>query len=346
MNNNLTAEQRPDKNGVIVTRHVRTDKGQSAPSEKLSGLGAPAIAASGSAASYVRAASPFDSNPHQPGHYTKVAITSTGKRMHMSLAEIPEGADPADLTVNSYPTFEGEVTPAEQAEFDQCADVFSHEAAAIAHSSENTALPAEMIPEGAYVDFNGCAFIPREDWNDHSFEYAEVDEVEKNGNEVILHTSQGSVSVPADYALPVFTKRLNEIAPAYTQDQINEAADAAISAALEDARYSDWEDDDIDTDAFQIDNITDETRKEFRDLIVKLVKANPWAVAAAGVSPSEIGHDYYMTAAGHGVGFADREEIPGSAANALTAAISSAKGLSLEGGSMYLGDDGIPYWGG
>jgi hypothetical protein len=263
----------------------------------------------------------------------------------MSLRDIPEGADPAELTVNSSPTFEGEATDEERAEFDQCAQVFAHEAAAMAHSTENIGLPAEMISEGAYVDFNGCAYISRDDWNDHSFEYAEVEEVEKNGDEVILHTSQGSISLPADYALPVYGKRLNEITPVYSRSQINEAADAAIEVALEEARHYDWEDDEIDLEAFDIDNITDETRKKFRDLITKFTKNAPWAVEAAGISPEELGRDFYMTASGQGVGYTDRENIPTAAANELTAVISRTTGLSIEGSSIYLGDDGIPYWG-
>lgn len=348
MSNHLTPEQRPDKNGVVVTRHVIADKEKATPSVKLLGLGAPSLSVSsggGVVASYVRAASPFDSSPHQPGHYTKVALSSTGKRMHMSLRDIPDGADPSELTPTTYLTSEGDLTPAEQDEFDHCAVVFAHEAAAMAHSGENLALPAETVPEGAYVDFNGCAYIPREDWNDYSFEYAEVEEVEKNGDEVVLHTNQGSVSVPADYALPVFGKRLNEITPTYTADQVNRAADAAINAALEDAKYFDWEDEEIDTSAFDIDNITDETRKKFRDMIGTLAKENPWAVQAAGVSPEDIGNDFYMVAVGHGVGYTDRENIPAVAANELTAAISRNKSLSMEGSSMYLGDDGKPYWG-
>lgn len=345
MNSHLTPEQRPDKHGHIVTRHVRTDKGQSVPSAKLAALSAPTLSTGTNLASYTRAASPFDSSPHIPGHFTKVALSSTGKRMYMSLRDIPEGADPAELTVNSSPTFEGDATEEERAEFDQCAQVFAHEAAAMAHSTENIGLPAEMISEGAYVDFNGCAYISRDDWNDHSFEYAEVEEVEKNGDEVILHTSQGSISLPADYALPVYSKRLNEIAPMYSRSQINEAADAAIEVALEEARHYDWEDDEIDLDAFNIDNITDETRKKFRDLITKFTKNAPWAVEAAGISPEELGRDFYMTASGQGVGYTDRENIPTAAANELTAVISRTTGLSIEGSSIYLGDDGIPYWG-
>lgn len=345
MNSHLTPEQRPDKNGHVVTRHVRTDKGQNAPSEKLAALSAPTLSTETNVASYTRAASPFDSSPHTPGHFTKVALSSTGKRMFMSLRDIPEGADPAELNVNSSPTFEEELTDGERAEFDQCANVFAHEAAAMAHSTENIAIPAEMIPDGAYVDFNGCAYISSDDWNDHSFEYAEVEEVEKNGDEVILHTSQGSISLPADYALPVYGKRLNEITPAYSKSQINEAADAAIAVALEEAKAYDWEDEDIDIDAFDIDNITDDTRKKFRDLITKFTKAAPWAVEAAGISPDELGSDFYMTASGQGVGYTDRENIPTAAANELTATISRTTGLSIEGSTMYLGDDGIPYWG-
>jgi hypothetical protein len=345
MNSHLTPEQRPDKNGHVVTRHVRTDKGQNAPSEKLAALSAPTLSTSTNVVSYTRAASPFDSSPHNPGHFTKVALSSTGKRMHMSLRDIPEGADPDELSVNSAPTFEEELTDGEREEFDQCANVFAHEAAAMAHSTENIAIPAEMIPDGAYVDFNGCAYISRDDWNDHSFEYAEVEEVEKNGDEVILHTSQGSIPLPADYALPVYSKRLNEITPVYSNSQINEAADAAIAVALEEARHYDWEDEDTDIDAFDIDNITDDTRKKFRDLITKFTKGNPWAVEASGLSPEELGSDFYMTASGQGVGYTDRENIPTAAANELTAAISRTTGLSIEGSSMYLGDDGIPYWG-
>jgi hypothetical protein len=346
MNSHLTPEQRPDKNGHIVTRHVRTDKGQGAPSAKLTALGTPTLSTDINSPSYTRSASPFDSSPHTPGHFTKVALSSTGKRMYMSLRDIPEEADPTELAVNSTPTFEGELTEEEWAEFDQCAQVFAHEAAAMSRSKENIALPAEMIPEGALVDLNGCAYISRDDWNDHSFEYAEIEEVEKNGDEVVLHTSQGSISLPADYALPVYGKRLNEIAPVYSNSQINEAADAAIAVALEEARHYDWEDEDTDIDAFDIDNITDDTRKKFRDLITKFTKGNPWAVEASGLSPEDLGSDFYMTASGQGVGYTDRENIPTAAANELTAAISRTTGLSIEGSSMYLGDDGIPYWGG
>jgi hypothetical protein len=64
------------------------------------------------------------------------------------------------------------------------------------------------------------------------------------------------------------------------------------------------------------------------------------------LSPEELGSDFYMTASGQGVGYTDRENIPTAAANELTAAISRTTGLSIEGSSMYLGDDGIPYWGG
>jgi len=345
MSNNLVPEQRPDKNGVVVTRHVRVDKGQSVSSQKLSGLSAPAIASNGNTVAYVRAASPFNSDPHRSGHYTKVAMTSTGKRMYMSLASIPEGVDPDELVVDLSPTFKGETTPAEQAEFDQQAKVFAYEAAAANNSVENVVLPAEMVPEGAYVDFNGCAYIPREDWDEHSFEYAEVEEVEKNDNEVILHTNQGSISLPADYALPAFRQRLNEITPVYSNEQVNEAADAAIRAALDDARYFDWEDEDVDADAFDIDNITDETRNKFRALIKEFVRESRWAVSASGVTPDELGHDFYMVSAGHGVGYSDRENIPVTAANELESVIRNTRGLLIEGSSMYLGDDGIPYWG-
>lgn len=345
MSSHLIPEQRPDKNGHIVTRHVLADKGQTGVSAKLAALSVPSLPDSAGVTNYVRTASPFGSSPHRPDHFTKVALSSTGKRLHMSLSEIPEGTDPDALTVNSHLTSQEEITDAERAEFDECEKVFAHEAAAMAHSTVNLALPAETIPEGAYVDFNGCAYIPREDWNDHSFEYAEVEEVEKNGDEVTIHTNQGSISLPADYALPVYGKRLNEITPAYSMAQIHEAADAAINSALEDARNYDWEDEETDTDAFNIANITDKTRNKFKDMLGKFTKQNPWAVAASGLTPDELGHDFYMTSVGHGVGYTDRENIPAAAANELTAAISRTSGLSLEGSSMYLGDDGIPYWG-
>lgn len=345
----LIPQQRPDKNGHIVTRHVRADSGANAASAKLSGLGAPPVRQNASIASYTRSFQPFSSNPHIPGKCDKIIETSTGKKIGLSFNEIPEDTDLDALQPKVMPYFDDELTPSEKDELDQQSAIFVHEAAALANSEENTGVAAEHIPEGAYVDLNGCAFIPKDQWGEHAFEYAEVEEVEHNGNEVVLHTSQGSVSLPADYTLPAFTERLNDIASPYSPEQINKATRAALSSALEDARYSEQDEDEdgeVDLDAFDIDNITDATFKEFRTKIEKFVKSNPWAVESSGVSPEAIGHDYYMTAAGHGVGFTDREEIPVSSRNALTDAIRKDRSLSMEGGSMYLGDDGIPYWGG
>lgn len=346
MKNQLIPEQRPDKNGHLVTRHVLADKHQSAPSPKLAALSMPVLPSAPAAPVYVLTDSPFQCDPHIPDTFTKVAMTTTGKRMYMTLSEVPEGSDPDSLTVTNTPTFEDELTDDEQSEFNECARVFAHEAAAMANSSENLALPAELIPEGAYVDFNGCAYIPRQHWDDYSFEYTEVSSTEKNGTEVTLHTNQGSISVPADYALPAYSKKLNENAARYSPAQIDEATESALETALQEAiASSDWEDEDIDPDDLDRTMIAPETRKKFRDMIEALTKKAPWAVEASGVSPDDLGSDFYLTSAASGVGFYDRENIPSSAANELTSVINGDSSLVLEGGSIYLGDDKLLYWG-
>jgi hypothetical protein len=86
----------------------------------------------------------------------------------------------------------------------------------------------------------------------------------------------------------------------------------------------------------------DETRTTFREECKDFCDfAEPQLLAALqvnGYTAERAGHDFWLTRAGHGTGFWDRNELPQDVRDALTAAAKSAGNVDL-----YLGDDNLVY---
>lgn len=354
---NLHPEPRVNKLGHVVTKHVK-DGDAAAASAKLSGV-APVLPASVPVADYRRSVRPTSMDAHRTGRYGKMVLTSGNKQIDLSASDIAEGSDAASIEVKTSNYSGVDLTQSEETEVKEAARVFAHEVAAIeASRADNVPITAELVPEGAYVDLNGCAYIDATDWDEHAFAYAEVEEVEKGPDgEIVLHTDQGSVALPPDYALPVQRAQLNDtVAKTYSEDDIDDMTRSALSSALEEASYMESDndegedEDDADPyatgseeyrDALSIENVAPETFKKFRDRVEKFVTENAWAVSASGRSPESMGHEFFMTASHSGVGFTDRDDIPVSVRDALARAINEDdKAYSFEHGMMTVGSDG------
>jgi hypothetical protein len=356
---NLRPEPRMNKLGHVVVKHVK-DNDADAASAKLSGV-APVIPSSAPVADYRRSIRATSMDAHHTGRYGKMILTSGNKQVDLSASSLPEGVDAStvEVKVSNYSGID--LTADEEAEVKEASRVFAHEVAALeASKADNIPIAAELVPEGAYIDLNGCAYVDPADWDEHSFAYAEVEEVEEGPEgEIILHTDQGSVALPPDYALPVQRAQLNDtVAETYSQEQIDDMTRAALSSALEDASFmeadnEEEEDEDdysedsyaIGSDAYRealtIENVSPETFAKFRERVEKFVTENAWAVSASGRNPESLGHEFFMTASHSGVGFTDRDDIPMSVRNALARAINeNDKAYSLEHGVMTVGDDG------
>lgn len=350
---NLRPEKRYDKHNKLVTRYVK-DGDSSGASDKLAGV-APAIHSSAPVVSYKRSLRSTSADPHHLGQYDKTIRTSGDNLVSISAGDIPTGTTASDLDVRVSNLSGQDLTPAEEAEVQEHVRVFSHEVAAVESGKETSVgIEAELIPEGAYIDLSGCAYVDPADWDDHSFEYAEVQEVEQGPDgETVLHTDQGSIAVPPDYMLPAQRSQINDtVTEPYSEDQIDVMTRSALGSAIEDAAYSEREEDEEEEDggeayraSLDIDNVSESTYKKFRDRVERFVSENAWAISASKRSADEMGHDFYMTASHSGVGFTDRDEIPSSVRNALSASIyKDDAAYSFEHGSMIVGDDGKVYF--
>lgn len=110
--------------------------------------------------------------------------------------------------------------------------------------------------------------------------------------------------------LPTLAKALSMVFEGFTAGDLLEVGEAFATAAL----WADCEDGTRPRATRQLKGVG-------MALAVALAQAKPACVAVAveKMGLHQFGHDLYMTACGHGVGFWDRDELPIGVGDALTA---------------------------
>jgi hypothetical protein len=115
---------------------------------------------------------------------------------------------------------------------------------------------------------------------------------------------------------------------------------AALWSSTDTITNEDGEEEDVNLDDGY--EVAEQTKAEFREDCKDFVDfAEPQLVAAMavnGYTAERAGHDFWLTRAGHGAGFWDRNELPQEIRDSLTQASKSAGSRDL-----YIGDDELVY---
>ena len=113
---------------------------------------------------------------------------------------------------------------------------------------------------------------------------------------------------------------------------------AAFGAMLECALWSsiEWDSGEPFDSAYDISDIADATRVDLIADLEAFIDSNADDIVASGLSPEQIGHDFWLTRNHHGCGYWDRGL--GAVGERLTKATHPYGSVDL-----YLGDDGSIY---
>jgi hypothetical protein len=87
---------------------------------------------------------------------------------------------------------------------------------------------------------------------------------------------------------------------------------------------------------YDADDLSEQAADEMRGDVADFLESNASLIARAGLSPVQVGHDFWLTRNGHGAGFWDRGL--GEVGDELTAMAKPYGGCDL-----YAGDDGRLY---